>query len=113
MKAGGHITSTKKISTIVCGIQFKHLMLLSQFHQPIHDETKCSPTNFCGVDLLRLVMLLASRSINAILSEEGCRKESGINSKSLISSPAQSTNNGTVNFLGFLLPTRHFDKINI
>lgn len=37
-------------------------------------------------------MLFARRSINAILSEVGCRKESGINSNSLISSPAESTN---------------------
>lgn len=37
-------------------------------------------------------MLFVRRSINAILSEVGCRKESGINSNSLISSPAESTN---------------------
>lgn len=48
---------------------------------------------------MRLVMLLANRSINAILSEEGCRKESGINSNSLISSPAHSTQNGTVIYI--------------
>lgn len=64
----------------------------ASLHLPVHTETECSPTNFCGVDLLRLVMLLASRSINAILSEVGCSRESGINSSSLISSPAQSTN---------------------
>lgn len=64
-----------------------------------------SPTNFCGVDLLRLVMLLARRSINAILSEEGCRNESGINSNSLISSPADGTNKGNVSFSYFLLST--------
>lgn len=82
----------RRISLNALGIQFKQGMLLSKFPEPVHTETKCSPTNFCGVDLLRLVMLLASRSINAILSEEGCSRESGINSSSLISSPAQSTN---------------------
>lgn len=46
-----------------------------------------SPTNFWGVDLLRLVMLLASRSMKVILSEEGWRTESGMKSTSRRSSP--------------------------
>ena len=68
-----------------------------------------SPTNFCGVDLLRLVTLLVRRSINAILSEEGCRNESGINSNSRTSSPADGTNKGNVSFSLLLNVHQHVD----
>lgn len=77
------------------------------FPKTIHTDTKCSPTNFCGVDLLRLVMLLASRSINAILSEEGCGRESGTNSSSLIS-PGQSTNKLLCFFFPLFLMFKQF-----
>lgn len=48
------------------------------------------PTNFCGVDRFRLVRLLASRSMNAGRSDEGCSSESGTISSSRISSPGKT-----------------------
>lgn len=48
------------------------------------------PTNFCGVERLRLVRLLASRSMNAGRSADGCSMESGTISRSRISSPAET-----------------------
>lgn len=50
-------------------------------------EQELLPTNFCGVERLRLVRLLAKRSMKVGLSVDGCSIESGTISRSRISSP--------------------------
>ena len=53
----------------------------------VSSPTELLPTNFWGVERLRLVRLLAKRSMKVGLSEDECSMESGTISRSRISSP--------------------------